>query len=344
MSHTHGNVLWIDPYPTRLINIHDVKHLNRDLFFVGGVSAKNIKVISARALPIEPLPGLGKLNCLFWKDVFKEVKRFSSRAPTILGIGKPSELATQLLGYGFYEYTFYDAMDDFPAFYRGLSRKAMLKRECSIVKRVDKLIVSSIRLLKRWQHKPNISLTRNACDVDMLPSVTESFRPKPNIVLGYMGTIGDWFDWDLVYSIALQVKPEVKIRLVGPLYCKPPRDLPNNIELLPACSHEEAIAKMKSFSVGLIPFKRNQLTDSVDPIKYYEYRALGLPVLTSSFGEMQYHRDDLGVFTISHTANPCALRSTIELALAYHPTEIEIKTFRIGNSWKARFSQNSLVT
>jgi hypothetical protein len=46
---------------------------------------------------------------------------------------------------------------------------------------------------------------------------------------------------------------------------------------------------MRQWHAGLIPFVRNALTDSVDPVKYYEYRSCGLPVLTTLFGEMPHH-------------------------------------------------------
>ncbi len=49
---------------------------------------------------------------------------------------------------------------------------------------------------------------------------------------------------------------------------------------------------MAEFDVGLIPFKQNALTAAVDPIKYYEYRALALPVISTDFGEM-HERGDL---------------------------------------------------
>ena len=55
---------------------------------------------------------------------------------------------------------------------------------------------------------------------------------------------------------------------------------------------------MQGFSAGLIPFIKNELTASVDPIIYYEYFVLGLPVLSTRFGEMALREGSPGVFLV----------------------------------------------
>ena len=98
---------------------------------------------------------------------------------------------------------------------------------------------------------------------------------------------------------------------------------------------------MQEFSVGLIPFKRNALTASVDPIKYYEYRALGLPVLSTCFGEMALRKAESGVFLVSEQAELAhqvrAALDYIRAALDYKGEALEIEQFRKANSWEVRF-------
>lgn len=338
-----GQVLWIDPYPTRLPSWSDLGRRSDVSSSVREVLPDGLTVIKPRALPIEPLPGSGAVNWLLWADIFQAVNDVLSAGPTILGIGKPSELALQLLSAGGFVRSFYDAMDDFSAFYSGLSRVAMAKREGRIVDGVSKVLVSSTELFSRWRNGGNISLVRNACDIQMLPSVDECAMSKRQEVLGYVGTIGQWFDWELVVAIA-QAKPLMQVRLIGPVFCPPPANLPTNIELLPPCVHEAAIAAMQAFAVGLIPFKQTRLTKSVDPIKYYEYRAMGLPVISSSFGEMCFHRNDPGVFFLDQAANIGKVSSAIDAALAYQAAMNETRDFRKHNSWGVRFAAANLFT
>ena len=159
-------------------------------------------------------------------------------------------------------------------------------------------------------------------------------------VLGYVGTIGHWFDWALVFGLA-QANPSMCIRLIGPAYMPPPANLPKNIELLPACDHVTAIRFMQEFSVGLIPFKQNDLTASVDPIKFYEYRALGLPVLSTRFGEMTLRDGETGVFLINDQSD---LASQVRTAMTYKSVISEIQAFREANSWEARFDESNIIS
>ena len=110
---------------------------------------------------------------------------------------------------------------------------------------------------------------------------TMSSLPAPSSlaareVIGYVGTIGRWFDWPLVLEMACAL-PSLRIQLIGPEFVPRPV-LPSNVEMIPECSQAEAVDHIRKFRVGLIPFLRMPLTESVDPIKYYEYRALGVPV------------------------------------------------------------------
>ena len=96
---------------------------------------------------------------------------------------------------------------------------------------------------------------------------------------------------------------------------------------------------MANFDVGIIPFKNNPLTASVDPIKFYEYRAMALPVISTDFGEMSLRRGSQGTFIsrsledIDHLAREALLhRDSAEFA----------QSFIMENGWPRRFDSASL--
>lgn len=332
-----GEVLWVDPYPTRLPKIGDFRREKSAV--VAGVTSSVelppwLQVVRPRALPIEPLPGSGALNRFLWRDVLNQVDQFLTEPNGLIGIGKPSALALQVLSRHLEVQSFYDAMDDFPAFYEGWSRQAMAQRERAVAAQASNILVSSTALAGRFHsHKPKVFMALNACATEMLPGDKLISPSTEHPVLGYVGTIGHWFDWPLVVALA-NANPMTRIRLIGPAYIPPPAGLPQNIELLPACDHATAMLAMQDFSVGLIPFKQTDLTASVDPIKYYEYRALGLPVVSTCFGEMIFREKQSGVFLVRNQSN---LASVVEHALAYESNKNEIQHFRNENSWGARF-------
>ena len=328
-------VIWIDPYPTRLPQLGDIARLRT----ASAVRKLNnipewLTVMKPSALPIEPLPGSGWANEIIWRRLFKEIDKLITNKFFLLAIGKPSILALRLLE-RFKEFpSLYDAMDEFPAFYKGLSRIAMAKRERDLVNRVDKIWVSSSALHSIWsQHRYDVALVRNALDPALVPDIPKKIIDSKKKIFGYVGTIASWFDWSWVYALA-SVRPRDEIRLIGPVFSSSRKNMPPNIVLLPPCSHKAALQAMADFDVGIIPFVKNDLTRSVDPIKYYEYRALGLPVISTNFGEMNFRYEEHGVF-ISKCLNDVA--ALAHAALCVDSSALEIAKFKKENSWYSRF-------
>ena len=331
-----GDVLWIDPYPARFPAWRDWRRPAAERRRTTDGPSRPpawLSVMKPFALPIEPLRGLGALQARLWGRILRRVADFAARGDCLITVGKPSELALQVLQRHPRAASLLDAMDDFPAFYRGAARRAMEHRTRRIAARVSRILVSSEALRRRFrEHRAKVEIVRNACDVDGLPAGAPARDPERPI-LGYVGTIGPWFDWRLVTALA-RSDATLRIRLVGPVFCGPSTPLPGNVELRPACPHGAALRLMQGFSVGLIPFQRTELTDAVDPIKYYEYRALGLPVLSSRFGEMAGREEEPGVFLVEAGA---ALAKQVRQALRHRDRDDQIRLFRANHSWTARF-------
>ncbi|WP_232539738.1 MULTISPECIES: glycosyl transferase [Pseudomonas] len=293
-----------------------------------------LKILTPRAFPIEPLPGSGWLNRGLWAPLISEIKdQFGTQEPLIV-VGKPSVLALKVLQAFKPKHSIYDAMDDFPAFYTGVSRVAMANRERQLVQAVEKVWVSSTALKSRWsQEKASVCFVPNALDDALLLPPRNASEERARKVLGYVGTVGAWFDWDWIRTLAKLRSGDI-IRIIGPVFSPAPFELPSNIELLPPCAHDIALAAMCEFDVGLIPFKRNELTVSVDPIKYYEYRALGLPVVSTDFGEMKFREEAAGTFISKSLGD---IGKLIVTAAKYRDTCESSMNFINDNTWDARF-------
>lgn len=108
-------------------------------------------------------------------------------------------------------------------------------------------------------------------------------RPR----LGYIGAIAPWFDFDAVSDLARQ-RPQWEIVLVGPALLGVEKELMRltslpNVFHLPTVSYDRLPGILAQFTVGLIPFRYNELTRGVNPNKMYEYLACGLPVVATRF-------------------------------------------------------------
>ena len=338
-----GRVLWVDPYPNRLPRLADLRR-------GGGIHNQRtevppgLTVVSPRALPIEPLPGGSWLNRHGpWRDAQRQITTFAIDANgdggLIIGIGRPSRLALETLDSVAPPFSFFDAMDDFPEFYSGISRRSMDKVESAVAQRVNRIWASSSFLVDKFRQRglgERVSAVFNAFDNANFGAPQQQRPQTP--VLGYVGTISDWFDWGLVSRLA-SARPDCRVRLVGPVFTAVPADLPDNVELLPPCSQPEVEGHLEGFSVGLIPFQSNPLTCGVDPLKYYEYRAKGLGVLSTRFGEMALRGEQDGVFAADDGSD---LGAMVERALAFRPSLEQLTGWRERNDWSARFGTAGL--
>jgi len=338
---TDEPVVWVDPYPTRFPHWRDLRRSRMSVSASQHTSPPTwLTLLKPGGLPIEPIPGSAWVNGLLWRGHLSAIGDFVEGGRTLLAIGKPSVFALELLKRLRDCPSLYDAMDAFPAFYTGLSRLALLRREREVAQRVDVIFASSSSLKARWMdfHK-DVRLVRNALDLLAVQSVEPVPISSKKKVFGYVGTIASWFDWEWVCALA-EARPDHEIRLIGPAFDPPTRKLPGNINLLPACDHAVALKAMTEFHVGLIPFKKNVLTASVDPIKYYEYRALGLPVISTDFGEMSLRAGECGVFITQSVSDAPAMADS---AIQFCGDAGDASAFAIQNTWEARFDAAKLL-
>lgn len=105
-------------------------------------------------------------------------------------------------------------------------------------------------------------------------------------VLGFFGLIHDWIDLELIAFLAKK-RPEWSLVLIG----KSSVDMNvlaqyQNVHLLGQKHYEVLPEYCRAMDVALIPFKLNELTIHVNPIKLREYLASGLPVVSTNLPEV----------------------------------------------------------
>lgn len=334
--HRHSaRVLWIDPYPTRLPNAEDVSRIARRATASLGpswIGEPWLAHLAPKALPLEPFAWGRWMNRLLWRPLIAAIDAFVDEATWIVA-GKPSALAERLFGLYPDHPKAYDAMDHFPGFLTGRSARWMEIAEHQLARRADWVVAASSPLgLKFSELGPRLRIARNALsDLHQDPACDEGVDAPSPWVFGYVGSIARWFDWGAVEQVAA-LHPEARIRLYGPLETSAPR-LPANVELRGAIPHEKVYTTLSEFTAGLIPFKVDPLTEFVDPVKYYEYRAMGLPVLSTRFGEMRLRGpgDHVLFFdNISPQTDFGALRRAAG-------SDETVQEFRRRNLWQVRF-------
>jgi glycosyltransferase involved in cell wall biosynthesis len=188
-----------------------------------------------------------------------------------------------------------------------------------------------------------VPIIRNGVEFDRFAA---DMSPRPadlpaagTPVVGYVGSVYPWFDFELVAAAATKM-PETHFVIIGPGHpdvadgMERLRRLPN-VHVLGPRPYVRIPAYLRHFNAGIIPFRRNTLTESVNPVKLYEYAAAGIPTVTTFFA------DDLREFeTLIHVApgrEEFLAMLPRALEQAGSPASITtLRSFARSNDWTAR--------
>jgi len=140
--------------------------------------------------------------------------------------------------------------------------------------------------------KKDIHLLPNGCDYDHFQSAQtkQYIEGKPfNLgkpIIGYIGAIAPWLDMKLVNTMA-RCLPNYEFVFIGPLLNQNwAAFLNSNMHYLHHKDYSELPRYLSNFSYCLIPFKITEMTKGVNPVKFWEYLASGIPILSTPLPEV----------------------------------------------------------
>lgn len=123
-------------------------------------------------------------------------------------------------------------------------------------------------------------LIRNGCDPDRFSS---HILPHSTFTLGYGGKIGHRLDLDLIRTVSAKF-PNWSLEFVGPILIKDTartlETLPN-VVLLGDTHYADYPSMLQRWDVAWVPHLTGDGEVGGDVIKLYEYRAAGLPVVST---------------------------------------------------------------
>jgi glycosyltransferase involved in cell wall biosynthesis len=119
-------------------------------------------------------------------------------------------------------------------------------------------------------------------------------------VIGYLGNIRDWIDFDLIEKLLESLNETEYLLFIGPVE----KNISGRINMLkensrfrhiPVVAYPEIFSYIKSFDIGIIPFKVNKFTEGVLPNKFFEYIASGIPIVTTALPDLLQFKDIINV-------------------------------------------------
>jgi glycosyltransferase involved in cell wall biosynthesis len=169
-------------------------------------------------------------------------------------------------------------------------------------------------------------------DLAAIAGAGASKRP----VIGFYGTLQDWVDLELVEQVA-RARPDWAVVLIGQIMVDVERlrQLPN-VHLLGRRTHAELPAYCKGFDVGIIPYRRQERMEFVNPIKLREYLAAGLPVVSTSVPEVVRYGERCA---IADTAPDFVKAIEAALGAGSRPARQARAAAMANESWAARVAE-----
>lgn len=186
----------------------------------------------------------------------------------------------------------YDYLDHLSVHAANTQLSWMQQLDAALLRRTDLVTTVSDKLavdLRRRAPDKRVCVIPNGVPSQWLSELPQPldrgslFKDSKRPIIGFVGALYEWVDLELIRAVA-NALPEADIVLVGPRRSGVSmRGLwpVSNIHIYPSQPFDRVRRWMEAFDVCLIPFKQNIVSQLADPLKLYEYLALGKPVVST---------------------------------------------------------------
>lgn len=228
-----------------------------------------------------------------------------------------------------------DEKSGFKGFFKtlGVLEEKLLK-ESDVVFATAKLLEDKARIYSdNVYYIPNgVNYSNFQKENYVMPEEFKKFNDKKRVI--YIGAISEWLDCDMIEE-ALKDNMDVEFFFIGPdKGVLEPLKIYKNLHVLGKRSYESLPNYLNFSHCAIIPFKKNKLTDAINPVKLYEYLACGVPSVTSDYKEINYVK---GPFFIAK--DPKEFSSLIKKVIESKQNSEELKSFAKANDWTARIAE-----
>lgn len=345
---------WIKQRPhflaEELAKEHDVTVIYQFRYGIKGKQKNKTENLKLKPMYVVPrgdrIPVLRRINKRIKKWIIdRYVKK---EQPECIYATYPNQV--ELIPDGYTGRIIYDCMDDHSAFLSDQQEKqALEKQEKELLERANHVLVSSEKLREVLQKrydcvdKVRMTIVRNAFNGHVLEyrgeaekSTCSQQRP---FTIAYFGTISKWFDFELLQK-SIADFPDIQYILMGPVAGV---TIPNspNIVYRGTVEHDALYDAVSDVDCLIMPFVVNEIIESVDPVKLYEYINFQKNILCIEYQEVKrfdpfvYFYSDYETYMQKIT---CLMRCNMRKY-----TEEQRINFLHSNDWASRVAEINLL-
>jgi glycosyltransferase involved in cell wall biosynthesis len=307
--------------------------------------ADGLHILSPLVLPLHSNRVVRALNrCLLQALVSRAARRLGMHHPILWAYVPQAEALLDALDP---ELVIYHCVDDIAA-QPGIDAPAFRAAETRFAGRADLVLASAPALAERLSTiSPHVLYAPNVADVELFAGALRdgpldagmAALPPPRIVFtGALVTTK--LDMDLLFVLA-RSRRHWSFALVGPIGPGDPHadmsalGAEPNIHLLGPRPYEQLPDVLRGADAGLIPYARNELTNSVFPMKVYEYLAAGLPVVATPLPSLS------GIDEVATAPDAEGIARLLDQALAQSSPQRKAERSREAraHSWERRIEE-----
>lgn len=292
-----NDVLWVEAAGMRkpdLGSSSDLRRIVRKVRSFTRPARQVLPRLHAYGPPVVPLPGSSWARAvnrkLYSATIAREARRIGLGDDPLIWVYGPHvaplirELPRSFLLYHCVDR--WAAFDDYDA-------ELMVEFEREICERADLVIASAEDLADHCRtFADNVHYVPHGVDHAHFARALEDGEepaeladiPAPRI--GFFGLLHEWVDLDLVGWLADRM-PHHFVLIGASNQDTTALEARDNVHLLGRKPFGELPAYARGFAAAIVPFRLNELTVSVNPIKLREYAAAGLPIVSTGLPEVR---------------------------------------------------------
>lgn len=303
-----NKVLYIESIGLRSPRLSEMNELKRVIkrlknFFTGlKMESNNLFIYSPIIIPLYKYKIIRKCNQLILSRSIRLLARKLQFHTPILWIFIPT--AVDILSSLLWKLVIYHCVDEYSA-NPGVPKKTVQMLERRILKLADIVFTTSKGLYdakkifnKNTFYQPNVTDTEFFIKTkgERNENIERELKSIPKPIIGYVGNMSAYkVDLGLLEYCAVR-NPNWSFVCVGPIGkgdtstdVEPLQKLPN-LYFLGGRKYRFVPFYIRKFDVCLIPFNINETTKNSFPIKFFEYLALGKPIVATNLPALEDYK------------------------------------------------------